>query len=233
MLNKSNMDKKEMNIDLNTAKTLDEAVELLPKLSTSKFVGSVNIDIVLNLKEKQKKEIIRGSVNLPFSFGESKKVIVFCEEALVDKALKAGAVKAGLEDLVKEIEGGFSDFDVALATPNVMTKIVRLGRVLGPKGLMPNPNSGTITSDIETAIKSFMSGKMNFKSNPEQGTIRTKLGEINMSAEDLKSNIKAFVKAVAAEAKKLNANPFKKVTLSPTMGKGVKLDLNDLMQQVN
>ena len=213
-------------------KSLDEAVKLIPELSTSKFVGSVDIDIVLNLKQSQKKEIIRGSVSMPHSMGEEKKVIVFCEEKDLKKAQDAGASKAGLEDLMAEVEKGFSDFDVVIATPAVMPKIARLGKALGPKGLMPNPKNGTITTDIEKAIASFKAGRVNYKSVPDQGVVRMKVAKVNMAPEEIKANTVALLKSVFNEAKRLNGNPFKKVTLSPTMGAGVKVDISDIMAQL-
>ena len=209
---------------------IDSAAELLPKLSTSKFIGSVNIDIVLNLKESQKKEVVRGSINLPFSFGDEKKVIVFCEEKDEAAALKAGAIKAGLNKLVDEVVGGFSDFDIVVATPSAMPQMVKLGKVLGPKGLMPNPKNGTITTDIVKSIQSFKAGRINFKSTPDQGVIRLKVAKVDMPKDQIKENTVAVLKAVFGEAKKLSSSPFKKITLSPTMGAGVKLDVNDIIK---
>ena len=211
---------------------LDEAAKTIPTLSKSKFVGSINIDIVINLKEKQKKESIRGSVNLPYSFGEEKKVIVLCEEKDAKKATDAGALKAGLEGLTEEIMKAFSDFDIVIATPSVMPKIVKIGKVLGPKGLMPNPKNGTITDDLEKTISSFKSGKINFKSTPEQGVIRLKVGKLDMKPEEIKGNIVALLKSVFAEVRKLSSSPFKKIVISPTMGAGIKLDINDIMKHI-
>ncbi len=220
-------------IDTKLPKTLDEAVELLPKLSTSKFVGSVDVDVVLRLKENQKKESVRGSVELPNKLGEDKKVIVFCDAKNVSLALNAGAVKAGLEDLVEEVVNGFSDFDVVIATPDVMAKIVKAGKILGPKGLMPNPKNGTITTDIEKTVKSFKSGKISFRMTQDQGVIRSKVAKLDMTPEQIKENIMAFLSACSIEAKKLNgANPFKKIVVSPTMGAGLKLDVNDIMRRI-
>ncbi len=224
--------KKEKITKVEGVKNLDEAVKLLPELSTSKFVGSVDIDVVLNLKQSQKKEIIRGSVSLPHSLGEEKKVIVFCEEKDLKKAIDAGASKAGLEDLMAEVEKGFSDFDVVIATPAVMPKIARLGKALGPKGLMPNPKNGTITTDLDKAISSFKAGRINYKSVPDQGVIRMKVAKVNMKPEEIKANTIALLKSIYNEAKRLNGSPLKKVTLSPTMGASIKLDISDIMAQV-
>jgi len=212
--------------------SLDEAVKVLPSLSKSKFVGSVDIDIVLNLKEKQKKEVIRGNVTLPHSMGDAKKVIVLCEEKDENTALKAGADKVGLQSVVDELMKGYSDFDVVIATPAVMPQLVKLGKVLGPKGLMPNPKNGTITTDLAKAVESFKAGKINFKSTPDQGTIRLKVAKVDMKADEIKDNTLSLLKSVFNKTKKLSGNPFKKITLSPTMGAGVRLDINDIMRYV-
>jgi large subunit ribosomal protein L1 len=218
--------------DLRESKTIEEASKLLPKISTSKFTGSVDIDIVLDLKEKQKKESVRGSINLPHNTGDSKRVIVFCEEKDEEKAKKAGVVEVGLDELVKKVSKGWSDFDVVVATPAVMPKIARLGKTLGPKGLMPNPKTGTVTNDIKKTVENYMSGKMDFKMMQGHGTIRAKIGTLDMNPEEIQENLTEFLKAVFTEVRRLNPRPFKKVTVSPTMGPGIKLDINDIMDNV-
>jgi len=220
-------------IEINTTKTysLEEAVKLLPEISTSKFAGSVDIDIVLNLKEKQKKEIVRGGVTLPFSMGDSKKVAVICEEKDEKMATEAGADMAGLK-VVDAILGGDMSFDVIIATPTMMGQIGKVAKILGPKGLMPNPKNGTVTMDVTKAVQSFKAGRLNFKSVPDQGAIRLKVAKVDMPSENIQENIVALLKAVHNEAKKLSSNPFKKVTLSPTMGAGLKLDVNDIIKYV-
>lgn len=223
--------KKKIEIDTNRTYTLEEAAKLLPELSLSKFVGSVDVDIVLNLKEKQKKESIRGSVTLPFSMGDEKKVVVICEEKDEKAALAAGANKAGLS-VVDDIANGKIDFDVVIATPSVMGQLVKIGKILGPKGLMPNPKNGTVTTDVDKAVKSFKAGRLNFKSVPDQGAIRLKVAKLDMPVENIQENIIALLKVVFAESKKLSSNPFKKVTVSPTMGAGLKLDVNDIIKYV-
>jgi large subunit ribosomal protein L1 len=218
--------------NLNELKTLESAVELLPKLSTSKFVGGVDLDIVLNLKEKQKKESVRGSVDLPHKFGEAKKVVVLCDEKDIKTALAAGAFMAGLDDVKEALLNGTVQPDIVISTPDVMTKIVQLAKVLGPKGLMPNPKNGTISADVDKTVKSFVGGKMNFKMTPDQGVIRSKVGKLDMNSTQLTENIVAFLKSVFAESKKLNANPFKKIIVKPTMGGSVKLDISDIISKV-
>lgn len=218
---------------LNEFKTINDAIDLLPKVSTSKFDGSVEIDIVLNLKQAQKKESVRGSVNLPVKFEENKKVIVFCDEKDAKLAKSAGAADAGLESLIAKVDKNEVIFDIVLATPAAMPKIVKLGKVLGPKGLMPNPKNGTISDDIESMVKSYLSGKSSFRMTPDQGTVRAKVAKISMKSEEVKANLEAFLKAVFSEVKKLNTQPFKKVTLSPSMGPSIKLELSDIIALVS
>lgn len=221
-----------MEIDKTKLYSLKEALEVLPKISTSKFVGTVNVDVVLNLKEKQLKESLKGSAELPNKFGETKKIVVLCEEKDVSIAKKAGAVDAGLTDLVEKMMANKVEYDVVIATPSVMPKIVALGKILGPKGLMPNPKNGTISTDVEKAVASFMGGKINFKMEQGQGVIRAGVAKLDMTAEQMTENVNAFLKAALSEAKKFGSNPFKQITLSPTMGAGVKLDLNDIIANV-
>lgn len=211
--------------------TIAEAADILPALSTSKFVGSVDIDIVLNLNDKQKKETIRGSVVMPYSYGTAKKVIVFAEEKDQALAKEAGADRVGLQDLLKDVEADKVEYDVVIATPTVMAQIARLGKVLGPKGLMPNPSNETVTADVAKAVKNYKSGKQDFKMS-EQGTIRTKVAKLDMEPAKIAENMTAFVKAVYQEAKKTGGSPFKKITVSPTMGKAVKLNIAEVMSLV-
>lgn len=210
--------------------SLDEATKLVTQSGT-KFTASVDLDIVLNLKEKDKKEVVRGSITFPHSLGEEKKVVVICEEKDSKAALDAGADKAGPE-LVDEIANGYSDFDIVIATPAMMPKMVKLGKALGPKGLMPNPKNGTVTTDVAKAVATFKAGKFNFKSAQDQPVIRVKIAKVNMQPEEIKANLVTTLKAVASEAKKFASTPFKKVTLKSTMGPGIKLDVNDIMQSI-
>lgn len=223
--------KKNIEINTNRTYTVEEAAKLLPEVSTSKFPGSVDIDIVLNLKEKQKKEIVRGSVTLPHSMGDTKKVAVVCDEKSEKAALDAGADMAGVK-VVDAILSGEATFDVIIATPAMMGQIAKAAKVLGPKGLMPNPKNGTVTMDIAKAVQSFKAGRLNFKSIPDQGAIRLKVAKVDMPADSINENIMALLKAVHSEAKKLSSNPFKRVTVSPTMGAGLKLDVNDIISNI-
>ena len=213
-------------------KTIIEAIAILKSGKKRNFVESVDIDIRIHLKDKQKKESLKGSVSLPNTFGSEKRVIVFCEDKDVSAAKKAGAIEAGLVNLEKKVADGWNEFDVVIATPSVMPKIARLGKALGPKGLMPNPKNGTISDDIESAVKSFKEGKMNFQMEQGHGLIKASIGKVDMEDEKLLENVIIFLKAVVIEAKKLNPNPLKRVILKKTMGSGIKLDLNDIIASI-
>ncbi|GAB4285834.1 MAG: 50S ribosomal protein L1 [Candidatus Dojkabacteria bacterium] len=215
--------------NLNKTKSIADGVKIALETVSVKFTPSIDIDIVLNLKDKQKKESIRGSVDLPVTFGKEKRVVVLTTPNNVEAAKKAGAVEAGLDDLKQKILNGKIEFDVIIATPDVMPKIVELGKVLGPRGLMPNPKNGTVTNDIEKAVDSFKGGKVNFKMEQGQGVIRAKVGQADMKPEEIVQNIEAFLKAVATEAKKIVGQPFKKVTISTTMGHGIRIDFSDII----
>ena len=205
--------------------TLKEAVELLPKVSFTKFAGSINFQINLSLNEKQKKEVIRGSFTLPHSLGKSLKILVLAEPADKEKAKDADFF--GGEELVKEIEDGKADFDMVITTPKMMPKIAKLGKILGTKGLMPNPKNGTITTDLEATIKKFKKGLKNFKA--DNGVITTVIGKTDMKTEQILENFAEFLKAVSNETKKLGPNVVKAMFLIPTMGPKINLDVNSVL----
>lgn len=220
---------KKVNKRIQEVKKLDEAVVLVKDNAKAKFTESVDLDIVLNLKESQKKESVRGSITLPNQFGEEKKVIVFGDEKTAKAAEKAGAVKAGLEDLMEAVEKGTVEYDIVIATPNVMAQIAKLGKVLGPRGLMPNPKNGTVATDVEAAVQSFKSGKLNFKMDGEQGAIRSVVAKVDMAPEKIIENVTAFIQGVYPEVKKFGTNPIKKIVVKSTMGPSVKLEFGDII----
>lgn len=217
--------------DLSQEYALDEALSMLPELSTSKFVGSVDVDIIIKPSKKKNQEAIRGSVSFPNSFGDKKRIIVFGDEQTAKDAKAAGAVEAGLDDLAKKVEEGSLEYDVVIATPDVMSKIARLGRVLGPKGLMPNPGNGTITTDVASTIKEYVAGKQDFKMS-DQNAVRARVGKLDMKTDELVANTIAFLKQVLTQARNIDPQPFKKITLSPTMGKGVKIDIDSVIETI-
>ena len=210
-------------VDIATAiKTVKENA----KSKQRKFVETVDLVFNLNIDAKQSNQNIRGSVALPAGTGKDVKIIVFTDvEALQKDAIKAGAVKAGLEELMTEIENGFMDFDYCIATPDAMKKIGKIARKLGPRGLMPNPKNGNITNDVIEAINVAKKGKINFK-NDKYGIVHTIVGKVDFSDNDLMVNIKAVISAIKEVKPEVFKNKYiKSVFLTTTMGPSVAIDI--------
>jgi LSU ribosomal protein L1P len=174
---------------------LKEAIKLLKSFKRAKFDESVEVAMKLGIDPKQSDQLIRGFVSLPKGIGRSLKVIVFAAGEKATIAKKAGADEVGAEELVKKVEGGWTDFDVAIATSDMMRLVGKLGRVLGPQGKMPSPKSGTVTDDIETAVKEFKAGKIEYRTDAG-GNVHTIVGKVSFSDKDLEDNINAFVKQI-------------------------------------
>jgi len=200
----------------------EEAIKLLPEVSFSKFPGSVQVEIVLNLNEKQKKEVLRGSYALPHQFGSTTKVVVFADAA--DQKKAAGADITGGEELIPDIESGKLQFDVLITTPAMMQKIARLAKVLGPKGLMPNPKNGTISTNLAETVKKFKSGMKQFKLK-DGSKITAIIGKSDLEAEKLSENFQTFITVVKNELKKFGGHVVKTVKISPTMGPSISLSV--------
>ena len=202
---------------------LKDAVVLLKTFKPAKFDESVEVAMKLGIDPKQSDQLIRGSISLPKGIGKSLKVIAF---ASGDKALlakKAGADEVGAEDLVKKVEGGWTDFDVAIATSDMMRLVGRLGRVLGPQGKMPSPKSGTVTDDIETAVKEFKAGKIEYRTDAG-GNVHAIVGKVSFSHKDLEDNINTFVKQIISSRPASAKGVFvENVSLSSTMGPVIML----------
>ncbi len=210
-------------VDIATAiKTVKENA----KSKQRKFVETVDLVFNLNIDVKQSNQNIRDSVALPAGTGKDVKIIVFTDvEALQKDAIKAGAVKAGLEELMTEIENGFMDFDYCIATPDAMKKIGKIARKLGPRGLMPNPKNGNITNDVIEAINVAKKGKINFK-NDKYGIVHTIVGKVDFSDNDLMVNIKAVISAIKEVKPEVLKNKYiKSVFLTTTMGPSVAIDI--------
>jgi large subunit ribosomal protein L1 len=202
--------------------SLAEAVKKL-KTFTAKFDQTVNCVMHLGIDTKQADQLIRGSLSLPNGIGKAKRVIAFCDESDAAIAMAAGAIEAGVDDLVKKVEGGWSDFDVAIASPKVMGKVGKLGRVLGPQGKMPSPKNGTVTADIKTAVTEFAAGKVEFR-NDAGGNVHVVVGKQSFDEQKLIENIEAIL----AHIKKIRpvsakGTYIKKMTLSATMSPGVQV----------
>lgn len=204
--------------------TVSEAVALLPEVSTSKFAGTVELAIRFKLTEKQKKENVRGTYALPNSFGSEIKVLLFADPSYDAKSSKADIV--GGEELIDDVENGKLSFDMVVAMPSMMPKIAKLGRTLGTKGLMPNPKNGTVSDDPDTAIARLKSGQRNFKLD-DASRILAIVGTTDMEAAKLEENIRAFAQTVANDISKFGTHSIKKITLSPTMGPSIDVDVSD------
>lgn len=214
-------------VDKTKAYALGAAIELLPKLSTAEFDSSVEIHMNLKLSEKQKKGSTRGSVILPHQAEASTKIAVITTPEHQEEAKEADFV--GGEDLIKKIENGWSDFDIVIATPEIMPKVAVLGKLLGPKGKMPNPKTKTVTTDLKSTIENYKRGKTDFKAD-KQGGIHKVIGKVTMKKEHLLENVRVFLKAVLKETPKTEGLPFKSVFLTPTMGPSIKLDVTSLLK---
>jgi large subunit ribosomal protein L1 len=202
-----------------------EASELLPKLSISKFDGTVEAHLRLGVDPRHADQLVRGTVVLPHGTGRTSRVIVFAQGEKAQEALRAGADEVGGDDLVKRIDDGWFDFDVAIATPDMMGTVGRLGKKLGPRGLMPNPKSGTVTFDIERAVGEIKSGRIEFKVD-RAGIIHVPVGKASFTPEQLAANVATLVDAVnRAKPSGAKGTYMRTLTLAPTMGPGVRIDI--------
>lgn len=205
--------------------SVEEAVALVKKAATAKFDETVEIAMNLGVDPRHADQMVRGVVQLPNGTGKTVRVAVFARGAKADEAKEAGADIVGAEDLLEIIQGGKIDFDRCIATPDLMPLVGRLGKILGPRNLMPNPKVGTVTMDVANAVKAAKGGEVQFKVE-KAGVIHGGIGKVSFSEEALAQNVRAFVDAVT-KAKPAGAKGtyVKKVSLSSTMGPGVSLDL--------
>ena len=203
---------------------IEEALGELNSNASKKFTESLDVSINLGIDASKSDQNVRGASNLPHGNGKSFKVAVFADGDEATQAKEAGADKVGMEDLAEEIKAGNMDFDVVIATPDTMRVVSPLGQILGPKGLMPNPKSETVTKDIPNTVKNAKSGQIRYKSD-KQGIIHARIGQIGFTEEQLKNNLEAFLTDVK-KAKPPSAKGvyISKVTLSSTMGKGFEID---------
>src|SRR3954468_3036798 len=203
---------------------VEQAVDAVKKFKPTKFDQSVELIFSLGIDPKQADQMIRGSLSLPHGIGKAKRVIAFCPEHLVTTALNAGAIKAGGQELVAEIEKtNFSDFDVAVATPDMMRFVGRLGKVLGPKGLMPSPKAGTVTPDVGTAVREYAAGKVEFR-NDAGGNVHSVVGKVSFDKQKLTDNINAMVAQIRKMKPQASKGAyFKKVVIKATMTPAVQL----------
>ncbi|MDR1763009.1 MAG: 50S ribosomal protein L1 [Dysgonamonadaceae bacterium] len=204
--------------------TLKEASALVKEITNTKFDASVDIDVRLGVDPRKANQMVRGVVSLPHGTGKQVRVLVLTTPDQEAAAKEAGADHVGLDEYIEKIKGGWTDIDVIITQPAIMGKIGALGRVLGPRGLMPNPKSGTVTNDVATAVKEVKQGKIDFKVD-KAGIVHTSIGKVSFSADQIKDNAKEFVatliKLKPAAAK---GTYVKSVYLSSTMSPGLKID---------
>ena len=204
--------------------SLEDASKLLKEISFTKFDSSVDIDIRLGVDPKKSDQMVRGVVALPHGIGKLVRVLVLCTPDKVQEAKDAGAEHVGLDEFIQKIEGGWTDIDVIICTPTVMAKVGKLGKILGPRGLMPNPKSGTVTLEVGKAVKEVKAGKIDFKID-KQGIIHCSVGKASFSPEKIRDNAAEMINVVAklkpASAK---GTYFQSITLSTTMSPGISID---------
>ncbi len=209
--------------------TVDEAVALLVELGESvKFKESVDVAVNLGVDARKSDQVVRSSTVLPHGTGKTVRVAVFTQGANAEKATAAGADIVGMDDLAEQVKKGVMDFDVVIATPDAMRVVGQLGQILGPRGLMPNPKVGTVTPDVETAVKNAKAGQVRYRTD-KNGIIHAPMGNVEFSAQNIKENIESLI----ADLKKAKPSTskgiyLKKVTLSSTMGPGLTIDQSAL-----
>ncbi len=216
-------------VDLKKEYSLAEAIDLLKEVSSVKFVESLDCDIRLGVDPRHADQMVRGTVILPHGTGKTVRVLVFAKPEKAKEALEAGADYAGLEEYVEKVKEGWTDVDVIIATPDTMAEVGKLGRILGPRGLMPNPKVGTVTMDVAKAIKEVKAGKIEFRVD-KSGIVHTSLGQLNFETDKLVENVASFLKTIIrlrpASAK---GQYVKSLYLASTMGPGLKINKDEAL----
>lgn len=208
--------------------TVRDAVNMIKKAATAKFDETIEITANLGIDPKKADQQVRGTVSLPHGTGKKVRVVVFAEGDLAQEAEEAGADVVGSEDLAKRIQDGFLDFEVAIAAPDMMKHVGRLGKVLGPRGLMPNPKTGTVTKDIGQAVKDFKAGRIEYRAD-KVGGVHVPVGKASFSEDQLLDNIRTIVSTLyRAKPTSAKGTYMKSVYLASTMGPGIKIDTSDL-----
>ena len=213
-------------IDLEKDYSLDEALEFISNTSNTKFDQTVDLSINLGVDPRHADQVIRGTVSLPHGTGKDVKVLVIAKGDKADEALSAGANYAGDKEYLDKIKGGWTDVDIIISTPDMMAEVGKLGRILGPKKLMPNPKSGTVTPDVKNAVTEVKKGKIEYRVD-KNGIVHTIIGKSSFDKEKLADNCNAIMGSIIkAKPSSLKGVYLKKITLSSTMGPGIKLDKN-------
>ncbi len=210
--------------DLNKAYSLAEAPQIVKDITHTKFDASVDMDIRLGVDPRKADQMVRGTVALPHGTGKTVRVLVLCTPDKEAEATEAGADFVGLDDYVSKIEGGWTDVDVIITMPTVMAKVGKLGRVLGPRGLMPNPKSGTVTMDVAKAVREVKAGKIDFKVD-KTGIVHASIGKVSFSSEKLIENAQELMNTISKlKPSSAKGTYVESVHMSSTMSKGVKVD---------
>ena len=211
-------------VEAGKAYTLKEASALVKEITTTKFDASLDIDIRLGVDPRKANQMVRGVVSLPHGTGKVVRVLCLCTPEAETAAKEAGADYVGLDEYIEKIKGGWTDVDVIITMPSIMGKIGALGRVLGPRGLMPNPKSGTVTMDVAKAVKEVKQGKIDFKVD-ESGIVHTSIGKISFTPEQIVANAREFISTVIKLKPAAAKGAYiKSIYLSSTMSKGIKID---------
>lgn len=211
------------------AYTIEEAAQLVKEITFTKFDASVDIDVRLGVDPRKANQMVRGVVTLPHGTGKDIRVLVLCTPDKVEEAKAAGADYVGLDEYIEKLKSGWTDIDIIITMPAIMGKIGALGRILGPRGLMPNPKSGTVTMEIGKAVKEVKQGKIDFKVD-KFGIVHTSIGKVNFEAEKIKDNAREFMATIQKlKPSSAKGTYVKSVFLSSTMSPGIKLDLKSLL----
>ena len=215
-------------IEVGKTYSLKEASELVKEITTTKFDSSVDIDVRLGVDPRKANQMVRGVVSLPHGTGKQVRVLVLCSPEVETEAKEAGADYVGLDEYIDKIKAGWTDIDVIITQPQIMGKIGALGRVLGPRGLMPNPKSGTVTPDVAKAVKEVKQGKIDFKVD-KAGIIHTSVGKVSFTPEQIRDNVREFVQTlIKLKPTAAKGTYIKSIYLSSTMSPGIKLDTKAL-----
>ena len=207
---------------------IEEAVNILNSLPPAKFAESIDVAINLGVDARKSDQQVRGATTLPHGAGKTVRVAVFTQGANADAARTAGADIVGMEDLAEQVKGGNIDFDVVIASPDAMRVVGQLGQILGPRGLMPNPKTGTVTQDVARAVTEFKGGKVEYRTD-RYGNVHVQLGKVSFSVEQIEANFRAVLDEIQrARPASAKGRYLRKISVSSTMGPGVKVDLNRL-----
>ncbi|MCK6440068.1 MAG: 50S ribosomal protein L1 [Planctomycetes bacterium] len=206
---------------------VEEAVKILGSFRKTKFDETVNLSVKLNLDPRKQEQNLRGAVSLPHGTGKSKRVIAFAEGTAAEAAKAAGAIEVGSAELVKKVEGGWTDFDVAVATPDMMRHVGKLGKVLGPQGKMPTPKSGTVTPDVATAVREFSAGKIEFRTDAA-GNIHCPIGKRSFDGKKIEDNVKFMIERLRAlKPTTVKGRYMQRVVISAAMSPGVAVTVDE------